>query len=90
MNKSSILPVVSDVLSAGISKYNGDTIAGYVAGPSFGTAQDIANIYKATDKTKATWRFAKRNLLPSNWVPLKAVTRHAFDYDLISKEIVRE
>jgi hypothetical protein len=95
VNKASFIPVISDAVDQGTSPYYGNNIVNYLAGPTGGMAIDAFNVGKslASDRqgatTKAAWKFARRNVLPSNWVPAKAAVKHLFEYDMITGEKIR-
>jgi hypothetical protein len=91
LNKSAVVPLISDAVDQGTSPYFGNNITSYIAGPTLGgTLPDAFNIVKSSNKEKSVRRFVKSNILPSNWIPLKAAQRNLLQYDLIMNEKIRK
>jgi len=94
INKAAFAPVFSDLLETGYSGRPG-AAAEYVLGPNFAVAKDFGKIgATALDATVGDkeWsdvgldlaKFVKRNMLPSNWFPLKAAEGHLLQHDALT------
>jgi len=90
INKSSVLPVLSDAVDQGTDDYFGNNLRNYVAGPTFAMADEALKIFGSNNKGKSAKRFARKHLLPSNWIPYKAANRQLSTYDWITGDRIRK
>lgn len=89
LNKVAFAPMLSDLIESGYSGRPGAT-AEFILGPNFAVAKDAGNIAKSAldgdpEKFQENLaKFIKRNMLPSNWIPLKAVEGLAIGHDVVT------
>jgi hypothetical protein len=83
INRSSILPVISDGIDASTSPYWGDNLLRYSMGPTAGMIQDAAKIRDE----RGAFRFFKRHVGPMNHFGIKALERHVFGQDFSGQKI---
>jgi hypothetical protein len=80
LNRSSVLPLVTDGAEAGLSKSPFKTLSGFLAGPNVAALGDTMQLAgstfmpsRSTDLRKEGGRFLKRHIVPSSWLPVKAL-----------------
>jgi hypothetical protein len=94
INKAAFAPVFSDLLETGYSGRPG-AAAEYLLGPNFAVGKDLGKVAAtsfdalvgegdAEDAFKEMLKFTKRNVLPSNWFPLKAAEGLLLEHDAIT------
>jgi hypothetical protein len=84
INKAAFAPIMGDIIESGVMGKPG-AVADYILGPNYSVAKDAGNLLLKTGKAitsddpdkkskaiKEAGKFIKRNMLPSNWIPVKA------------------
>lgn len=89
VNKVAFAPLLSDLIDSGYAGRPG-AVAEYILGPNFAVAKDAGNIAASAiegdgEKFKENiGKFIKRNVLPSNWIPLKAAEGLVLGHDVVT------
>lgn len=89
LNKSSALPLVTDLADSATSPYYGNNVTNYLGGPTLGMMEDALKIYKNPSQ-KTTGRFVRRHMFPTNHFLVKAAERNFLEYLLMSNDKIRK
>jgi hypothetical protein len=87
LNRVAFAPVISDFIESSYSGKPG-AAAEFFLGPNYAVAKDFGNIAKSAIEgdgekfQENLGKFVKRNVLPSNWIPLKAAEGLLLQHDI--------